>query len=106
MPFYEYRCDRGHTFEVLQRMSDDPVTTCTTCGQPVQKVLQPVAVHFKGSGFYTTDYGKRKTGPAGGDSSGGDSSGSEGEGKKDAKKKESGSGSDKKSDKAASTSSE
>jgi len=101
MPFYEYRCGRGHTFEVLQRMSDDPVTTCATCGKPVQKVLQPVAVHFKGSGFYTTDYGKRKTGPAGGDSSG-----SEGEGKKDAKKKESDSGSDKKSDKAASTSSE
>jgi putative FmdB family regulatory protein len=62
MPVYEYRCDRGHTFEVLQRMSDDPVTTCTTCEAPVQRVFHPVAVHFKGSGFYNTDYGKMKRG--------------------------------------------
>ena len=81
MPFYEYRCERGHTFEVLQRMSDDPVAVCTTCGQPVQRVLHPVAVHFKGSGFYTTDYGKRKNGPSGGESSSSDS-----EGKKESKK--------------------
>ena len=59
MPVYEYRCDRGHTFEVTQRMSDDPVTNCTTCEAPVQRVFHPVAVHFKGSGFYTTDYGKK-----------------------------------------------
>jgi putative FmdB family regulatory protein len=60
MPLYEYRCDRGHTFEVVQRMSDDPVTSCTTCDAPVQRVFHPVAVHFKGSGFYTTDYGRKK----------------------------------------------
>ncbi len=60
MPIYEYRCDRGHTFEVMQRMSDDPVQVCTTCEAPVQRVLHPVAVHFKGSGFYNTDYGTRK----------------------------------------------
>jgi putative FmdB family regulatory protein len=59
MPVYEYRCENGHTFEVIQRMSDDPVTTCTICGAPVQRVFHPVAVHFKGSGFYTTDYGKK-----------------------------------------------
>jgi putative FmdB family regulatory protein len=59
MPVYEYRCDNGHTFEVLQRMSDDPVAVCDTCGSPVQRVFHPVAVHFKGSGFYTTDYGKK-----------------------------------------------
>src|SRR4051794_24871512 len=59
MPVYEYRCERGHTFEVTQRMSDDPVTSCTTCEAPVQRVFHPVAVHFKGSGFYTTDYGKK-----------------------------------------------
>src|SRR5436190_2318154 len=59
MPVYEYRCDRGHTFEVTQRMSDDPVTSCTTCEAPVQRVFHPVAVHFKGSGFYSTDYGKK-----------------------------------------------
>src|SRR2546430_7027191 len=58
MPVYEYRCDQGHTFEVMQRMSDDPVTSCTTCEAPVQRVFHPVAVHFKGSGFYSTDYGK------------------------------------------------
>ena len=64
MPLYEYRCDRGHTFEVMQRMSDDPLTTCTTCEAPVQRVFHPVAVHFKGSGFYTTDYGRKKGGGA------------------------------------------
>src|SRR5436305_13638232 len=77
MPFYEYLCDRGHTFEVMQRMSDDPVQECQSCGRPVQRVFHPVAVHFKGSGFYNTDYGKRKRGAAGGSeestSSGGDS---------------------------------
>jgi putative FmdB family regulatory protein len=64
MPIYEYRCERGHTFEVMQRMTDDPLTACSTCDAPVQRVFHPVAVHFKGSGFYTTDYGKNKA-PAG-----------------------------------------
>jgi putative FmdB family regulatory protein len=59
MPIYEYRCDRGHTFEVIQRMTDDPLTSCSTCEAPVQRVFHPVAVHFKGSGFYNTDYGKK-----------------------------------------------
>jgi putative FmdB family regulatory protein len=72
MPIYEYRCDKGHAFEVLQRMSDDPVTKCEVCGAPVQRVFHPVAVHFKGSGFYNTDYGKQKRGG----SSGGDDSSS------------------------------
>ncbi len=61
MPIYGYRCPNGHTFEVFQRMSDAPVDTCTTCGAgPVEKLLFPVAVHFKGSGFYSTDYGRSK----------------------------------------------
>jgi putative FmdB family regulatory protein len=64
MPIYEYRCDNGHTFEVMQKMTDDPVTECEVCGAPVQRVFHPVAVHFKGSGFYNTDYGKRKSGAA------------------------------------------
>jgi putative FmdB family regulatory protein len=59
VPFYEYRCDKGHTFEVMQRMTDDPVTECEKCGRPVKRVFHPVAVHFKGSGFYNTDYGKK-----------------------------------------------
>ena len=60
MPIYEYRCKKGHTFEVMQRMTDDPVVTCQTCSSPVERVFHPVAVHFKGSGFYNTDYGTRK----------------------------------------------
>ena len=60
MPIYEYRCLNGHTFEVIQSMSDDPVETCEVCGAPVERVFHPVAVHFKGSGFYTTDYGRKK----------------------------------------------
>jgi putative FmdB family regulatory protein len=62
MPIYEYRCERGHTFEVMQRMTADPLASCSTCGAPVQRVFHPVAVHFKGSGFYNTDYGKKKPG--------------------------------------------
>ena len=59
MPIYEYRCSDGHTFEVIQSMADDPVTTCEVCGKPVERVFHPIAVHFKGSGFYTTDYAKK-----------------------------------------------
>jgi putative FmdB family regulatory protein len=62
VPIYEYKCENGHVFEVMQRMSDDPLTECTECGAPVQRVFHPVAIHFKGSGFYNTDYGKRKRG--------------------------------------------
>jgi putative FmdB family regulatory protein len=57
MPIYEYRCENGHLFEVMQRITDDPVTRCETCAAPVQRVFHPIAVHFKGSGFYNTDYG-------------------------------------------------
>jgi predicted nucleic acid-binding Zn ribbon protein len=46
----------------MQRMTDDPLTSCSTCEAPVQRVFHPVAVHFKGSGFYSTDYGKQKAG--------------------------------------------
>jgi putative FmdB family regulatory protein len=67
MPIYEYRCSNGHNFEVVQRMSDDPVTVCEVCGAPVERVFHPVAVHFKGSGFYSTDYGRARGG-GGGDS--------------------------------------
>jgi putative FmdB family regulatory protein len=60
MPIYEYRCSNGHEFEVFQSMSEDPVSLCRECGAPVERVFHPVAVHFKGSGFYTTDYAKGK----------------------------------------------
>jgi putative FmdB family regulatory protein len=70
MPLYEYRCEDGHTFEVMQKMSDDPVQACEVCGKPVQRVFHPVAVHFKGSGFYNTDYGKQRRGGAASDDGG------------------------------------
>ena len=57
MPIYEYRCENGHHFDVMQKITDDPVTACEECGSPVERVFHPVAVHFKGSGFYNTDYG-------------------------------------------------
>ena len=59
MPIYEYRCPNGHEFEVFQSMADDPVSECEVCGAPVERVFRPVAVHFKGSGFYTTDYARK-----------------------------------------------
>jgi len=78
MPIYEYRCPNGHTFEVFQRMSDPAVTACEVCGSsPVEKLLFPVAVHFKGSGFYSTDYGRARGGGGSSDS------GSKDESKKD-----------------------
>jgi putative FmdB family regulatory protein len=83
MPIYEYRCTNGHTFEVIQSMSDDPVETCEVCGAPVERVFHPVAVHFKGSGFYSTDYkgkGKATAGKDGGSSSGDSSSETSGSG--------------------------
>jgi putative FmdB family regulatory protein len=59
MPIYEYRCPNGHTFELFQRMTDPAPSECQICGEgPVQKVLYPAAIHFKGSGFYSTDYGR------------------------------------------------
>jgi putative FmdB family regulatory protein len=59
MPTYEYRCPKGHTFELFQRMTDPPASECQICGAaPVEKVLYPAAIHFKGSGFYSTDYGR------------------------------------------------
>jgi putative FmdB family regulatory protein len=61
VPIYEYKCRNGHVFEAVQRMSDDPLAECEECGAPVERVFHPVAVHFKGSGFYTTDYGSKKT---------------------------------------------
>jgi putative FmdB family regulatory protein len=61
MPIYEYRCPNGHVFEVFQRIGDPQPDVCETCGEgPVQRVLYPVAVHFKGSGFYSTDYGRSR----------------------------------------------
>src|SRR5882762_8060346 len=81
MPIYEYRCPNGHTFERFQSMSAAAPERCDVCGAaPLELVLYPIAIHYKGSGFYSTDYGKgkqeKKDKKEGGDSgsSGGDSS--------------------------------
>jgi putative FmdB family regulatory protein len=73
MPIYEYRCSNGHQLEVFQAMSDDPVSVCRECGAPVERVFHPVAVHFKGSGFYTTDYARKEGAKASADGAGSDS---------------------------------
>ncbi len=85
MPFYEYKCPNGHLLEVFHGMNEPGPRKCEECGaSPLEKVLFPVAVHYKGSGFYSTDYGrggKKATKDSGssdsssGGSSGGDSSG-------------------------------
>jgi putative FmdB family regulatory protein len=59
VPIYEYRCPTGHVFELFQRIGDAPPPACEVCGEgPLERVLYPVAIHFKGSGFYSTDYGR------------------------------------------------
>jgi putative FmdB family regulatory protein len=75
MPIYEYKCANGHVFDVIQKMSDEPLSECQECGAPAERVLHPVAIHFKGSGFHNTDYRTNKTGASGGESkeSGGES---------------------------------
>jgi len=65
MPIYEYKCANGHVFDVIQKMSDESLSECQECGAPAERVLHPVAIHFKGSGFHNTDYGKKKTGTNG-----------------------------------------
>ena len=85
MPIYEYRCDNDHTFEVIQSMTEDSLDACTVCGAPARRVLHAPAVHFKGSGFYTTDYARKgkKVGASdssNSDSSSGDSKGSDSKG--------------------------
>jgi putative FmdB family regulatory protein len=87
VPIYEYRCPNGHHFERFQAMTAPAPETCDECGAtPVELVLYPVAIHYKGSGFYTTDYGKGK--PAKKESDGGSSGGESGKsdsGKTDSK---------------------
>jgi putative FmdB family regulatory protein len=97
MPIYEYKCENGHVFDVIQRMSDEALTECQECGAPAERVLHPVAVHFKGSGFYNTDYGRKKGGNGSSEGSkdssdSGSSSDSKSSGSSDSGKSESQSG--------------
>jgi putative FmdB family regulatory protein len=60
MPIYEYEClPNKHRFEVIQKFNDPDVTHCTVCGEPVQRLLSPPAIHFKGTGWYITDYARK-----------------------------------------------
>jgi putative FmdB family regulatory protein len=102
VPIYEYKCENGHVFDVMQRMADDPLTECIDCSAPAVRVLHSPAVHFKGTGFYNTDYGKKKKGGA----AASDSNGSSGESSGESKSSDSGSSSsssDSKSESKAST---
>jgi putative FmdB family regulatory protein len=84
VPIYEYKCENGHVFDVMQKMAEDPLTQCVECGASAVRVLHSPAVHFKGSGFYNTDYGKKKKGA---------SAGSNGEGSSESTNSDSGSSS-------------
>jgi putative FmdB family regulatory protein len=77
MPIYEYKCENGHVFEAIQRMTDEPLRQCEECGAPASRVLSAPAIHFKGSGFHNTDYGTKRGGGNGG-SEGGESGGGSG----------------------------
>ena len=69
MPIYEYRCPNGHLVELFHRMDEPPPGACEVCGaSPMEKVLHPVPVFFKGKGFYATDYGRGKRKRDAGDS--------------------------------------
>jgi putative FmdB family regulatory protein len=95
VPIYEYKCPNGHLFEVIHGMTEEGPTACEVCGEgPLQRVLHPVAVHYKGSGFYSTDYGRRSKQPSkeGGGSSDGASSSSSDSGSGSGGSSDSGSG--------------
>ena len=93
MPIYEYRCPNGHQFELFQRMSDPAAESCDVCGaSPVEKVLFPVAVHYKGSGFYSTDYGRGRKGASKDGEGGGSTEKSSDSSEKKEPAKDSGSG--------------
>jgi len=78
VPVYDYRCEKGHRFEAIQSMSDEPLVECEECGAPAQRVLHAPAIHFKGRGFHNTDYGTKSrakepaAAPSGGKAAGGE----------------------------------
>jgi putative FmdB family regulatory protein len=104
VPIYEYKCENGHVFDVMQKMADEPLTKCIECGALCTRVLTAPAIHFKGSGFYATDYGKRKAPSNGGGEGGGDGGGGGGDGGGGGESKSSDSGSSDSSSSSESTS--
>ena len=94
MPTYEYRCrDCGHSFDIVQKMSDEQLTHCPECGGELRKVFTAPAISFKGSGFYATDHGSKGQKPSGGDTAEKKDGSSSDTKKSDAKKSEGGSSS-------------
>jgi putative FmdB family regulatory protein len=100
VPIYEYKCENGHVFDVIQRMTDEALTECQECSAPAVRVLHSPAVHFKGSGFYNTDYGKKKKGGNGSDGAK-ESKGAESSSSSDSKSSDSSSSGDSKPKAAA-----
>lgn len=93
MPLYEYQCRKcRHRFEVIQSLADKPIRKCPMCRKgTVQKLVSSPAVHFKGSGWYVTDYARKGaagSGEGAAEGSGGESAGKEGEGGKEKAEKE------------------
>jgi len=97
VPTYVYKCDNDHSFEVVQSMSEDALDSCEVCGAPARRQLFAPAVHFKGSGFYTTDYARKGAGKS--------SNGSGADGSGDSKKPETKTGSKSKSEAGSAASS-
>ena len=86
MPLYEYQCPKCGRFELIKKFSDEPVTTCPTCGSEVQKLLSAPAIQFKGTGWYVTDYARKGEGKGKSEGKGGTSDGNgKGESKSEGK---------------------
>lgn len=87
MPLYEYRCEHcGHTFEVIQKVSDPPAEHCPSCGGgPVHKLLSSPAIQFKGTGWYITDYARKGQTASGKSDAGSTTGGTSGETKTETK---------------------
>jgi len=76
LPTYEYACrDCKARFEVFQRITEDALTTCEKCGGPIRRVVHPVGIVYKGSGFYTTDYARKSSAGGAADGNGKEESG-------------------------------
>jgi putative FmdB family regulatory protein len=97
MPIYEYHCGKCGDFEVMQKISDKPLSSCPTCKRKVQKLISSTSFQLKGSGWYITDYA-RKGGSGGG---GGSEKSSKSESKSESKKDDSGDGGSKASSESA-----
>jgi len=85
LPLYEYECPKDGTFEKIQKFSDPPLSSCPTCGGPVERLLSAPAIQFKGTGWYVTDYARKGDG-AGKKGSGGKDAAGSGESSKDSSK--------------------